>query len=434
MVAPNAQRTMRPLRAAIAAMLLCAGLESHAARADSTMPGEVLVKLTSTAALDSLLARYDLTLLGRFGKRPIYRLAVSGAGAVNDTLAALQLEADVLIAEANVVQRNPESRKNAVWAIGTPQQYAQQWAPVALRLDEAHALSTGAGVRVAVLDTGVDRSHPALASHLVAGHDFVDDDDDPSEEGTIADAAYGHGTHVTGLVAMVAPDAKIMPLRVLDPSGQGNTWVIAEALMYAVDPDGDPATDDGAHVINMSLGTSSRTRILDAIAQLATCSVATDDRAFDVSDPGYDDDLARCNSGNGVVVVAAAGNDASDAVREYPAAERVHGLAAVGASNASASLAAFSNFGSWIGIAAPGDAITSTFPGGGYATWSGTSMSTPLVSGTAALLLAANAALAPDDIVKRIELRSATLCGTNLREVDAAAALDDQPAPATNCP
>ena len=162
---------------------------------------------------------------------------------------------------------------------------------------------------------------PALAGRLLPGFDFVDYDDDPSEEGSEADVAYGHGTHVAGLVALVAPDAMIMPVRVLDADGQGNAWVLAEALLYAVDPDGDPATDDGAHVINLSLGTATRTRIFDAVAELATCSAAFDS---DLADPGYDADAERCSQMRGVIIVAAAGNDGSSAVREYPAAETAH--------------------------------------------------------------------------------------------------------------
>ena len=292
----------------------------------------------------------------------------------------------MLLAEPNVVNSSPEARRNAVWAIGNPQAYAAQWAPAALRLAEAHRLSTGAGVRVAVLDTGVDRDHPALAGRLLPGFDFVDYDDDPSEEGSEADVAFGHGTHVAGLVALVAPDAMIMPLRVLDADGQGNAWVLAEALLYAVDPDGDPTTDDGAHVINLSLGTTTRTRIFDAVVELATCSAVFDN---DLADPGYDADAERCSQMRGVVIVAAAGNDGSNAVREYPAAETsTHGLAAVGASAANARRASFSNYGSWVRFAAPGDGITSSVPGGGYGTWSGTSMAAPLFAGTAALLRA----------------------------------------------
>src|SRR5919206_3501667 len=150
-------------------------------------------------------------------------------------------------------------------------QYAGQWAPTTLRLKEAHKVTRGAGMIVAVLDTGVDRRHPALAGRLLRGRDFVDDDDDPSEvyppgAGNIEDARrlgpYGHGTHVAGLVALAAPEAKIMPLRVLDSRGIGNMWVLAEALHYAADPDGDPLTDDGADVINMSLATANSSRLL----------------------------------------------------------------------------------------------------------------------------------------------------------------------------
>src|SRR5205085_8027847 len=124
-----------------------------------------------------------------------------------------------LIAEGNAVHGTPEARKNAVWAIGSAQAFAQQWAPTALRIAEAQRFSTGAGIRIAVLDTGVDATHPLLAGHLLPGYDFVDDDADPSEEGTVGDAGFGHGTHVAGLIAMVAPSVQIMPLRVLDKNG-----------------------------------------------------------------------------------------------------------------------------------------------------------------------------------------------------------------------
>ena len=400
---------------------------------DADLPGEVLVKLRGTDALTPLLGRYPLTLIGRFGARPIYRLKVIGAARVRDVLAALALESDVMIAETNPIHRSPEARKNVAWTIGTAQTYAAQWAPQALRLAEAQRSSIGTGVRVAVLDTGVDRNHPLLAGRLLPGHDFVDDDNDPSEVGSAADASYGHGTHVAGLVAMVAPGAMIMPLRVLDAQGVGNAWVLAEALLHAVDPDGNPATDDGAHVINLSLGSLARTRIMNTIAQIASCATAVpDDPIGDRSDPGYNDDLIRCGASQGAVVVAAAGNDASNGIREYPAAEGAYGLLAIGASTASGRLASFSNFGSWIDMAAPGDAITSSVPGG-YGTWSGTSMAAPLAAGTAALVRALNPALAPVDVVRQIKRASAMLCGTALRQVDAAAAVSNQVPPNIVC-
>lgn len=424
------------LRALFAATLLATGIHvASASDGGANLSGEILVKLRTTATLGTLLGKYPLTVVDQFGARPIYRLRVQGSTSVKDTIAALSLETDVLLAEPNVVQSSPEARKNAVWAIGTPQDYAAQWAPTALRLDEAHRLATGAGVRVAVLDTGVDRTHPALAGRLLPGFDFVDYDNDPSEKGSVADVGFGHGTHVAGLVALVAPSAMIIPLRVLDTAGQGNTWVLAEALLYAVDPDGDPTTDDGAHVINLSLGTSTRTRILRAVEQLATCSVPNDnDPANDLSDPGYDVDEARCSHAHGVIIVAAAGNDGSSSTLEYPAAESAQTLAAVGASSANGRLASFSNFGSWVRFVAPGDRITSSVPGGGYGTWSGTSMAAPLFAGTAALLRGINPGMKPEDIVKRMGSRSAALCGTNLRQIDAYAALRDANPPNTVCP
>ena len=426
---------LRSIRIALFAALIAACLPTHASGGNATVAGEILVKLRSTATLAPLVDRYALTVLGQFGQRPIFRLRVSDSVGVDNTLAALAAELDVLIAEPNTIHRSPEARKNVVWAIGTAQAYAAQWAPKALRLPDAQRIATGTGVRMAVLDTGVDARHPALAGRLVRGWDFVDDDNDPSEAGGIGDAGYGHGTHVAGLLAMVAPGATIMPLRVLDANGEGNAWVLAEALLYAVDPDGDPNTDDGAHVINMSLGTTTRTRIFDAVAQLATCSTPVDnDPANDLSDPGYNVDEARCNRFRGVLLVAAAGNEGTDAVREYPAAESAHGLISVGASGSNVRLAGFSNFGSWVRIAAPGDGITSTVPGGGYATWSGTSMAAPLVAGVAALLHGYNRSLKPDDIVRRITSRGSVLCGTNLRQIDAVATLLDKAPPVPTCP
>ena len=400
---------------------------------DADMPGEILVKLRRSEALGPLLASYPVTLLSRFGARPIYRLKVIGTARVKDVLARLVQDPEVMIAETNATHRSPEARKNVPWAIGTASAYRAQWAPQALHLAEAQRRASGEGVRVAVLDTGVDASHPLLAGRLLPGYDFVDGDTDPAEGGSPANGAWGHGTHVAGLVALVAPGAKIMPLRVLDADGVGNAWVLAEALLYALDPDGNPATDDGAHVINLSLGSLARTRLMDSIALLAACAPSVpDDAIADRSDPGYRDDELRCAASNGAVVVAAAGNDASGSEKQYPAAEGTYGLLSVGASNAKGRLAGFSNFGPWIDLAAPGEGITSAVPGG-YGTWSGTSMAAPLAAGTAALLRAMDLRLAPDEVVKRIKRTSAVLCGTALRQVDAGAAVNNRIPPSSSC-
>ena len=406
------------------------------AGADPQVPGEVLVRLRSTADLQPLLLKYSLSLRGQFGSRPIYRLSVIGAAVTNDVIAALELEPTVFDAEPNVIHSSPEARKNSPWAIGTPTDYVAQWAPHAMRLPQAHALSKGAGVRVAVLDTGVDATHPALAGKLVPGYDFVDGDFDPSDVITPGSLTYGHGTHVTGLVALAAPAATLLPLRVLDAQGMGNAWVLAEAMLYAVDPDRNPATNDGAQVINMSLGSVNRTHLFDAVTQLVACTMpAPTDPANTFTDPSYHLDRQRCDAFGGAAVIVAAGNDGSRDIRQYPAAEGAYGLLPVTASNAQRRLATFANFGSWVDLAAPGEGITSTMAGGGYAAWSGTSMAAPLVAGAAALLKAHEPGLSAKAIVRRLERISAPLCGTDdQRQIDAEAALRNVRPDRAPCP
>jgi subtilisin family serine protease len=226
---------------------------------------------------------------------------------------------------------------------------------------------------------------------------------------------YGHGTHVAGLIALVAPESRIMPVRVLDPDGVGNLWVIAEALAYAVNPDGDLNTADGADVINLSLSTDRRTDLLAEIVAAVTCE---DD---DDQDEDDDDCLIGPNQ-HGAVVVAAAGNSSSS-TPEYPAAEGVVGSLAVGASTPADSLASFSNYGSWVHIAAPGEEILSSIPGGEYGVWSGTSMATPLAAGEAALVRAAEPSFTAAAVVGQMISKSADIGGQVPRRIDAAAAL-----------
>ncbi|KNZ32338.1 MAG: hypothetical protein AD742_11100 [Methylibium sp. NZG] len=387
----------------------------------------MLVQLRFGADLPAVQTQYRLSLKSRFGSRPIFRFQAPADTSVDDAVSALRADPRVVVAEPNYTAGAPEARKRTVWAIGEPGQYGTQWAPAGLALPQAHTLATGQGLRVAVLDTGADLNHPALAGRLVPGRDFVDDDNDPSEVATAVQGAYGHGTHVAGLVALAAPGAKIMPLRVLDAAGEGNVWVLAEALLYAVDPDGVPTTPDGARVVNFSLGTTERTDILDLAKRLAECDDRDDDDDEDdkvaLDDPGYQGDRDRCNVLGSAVVISAAGNSGNATERLYPAAEGATGSLAVAASNAAGRVADFSNRGSWIDLAAPGDGITSAIPGGRYAVWSGTSMAAPLTAGVAALLFQQNPDWKPEDVTKRLRETSVPLCGTVLRQVNADAAV-----------
>ena len=215
---------------------------------------------------------------------------------------------------------------------------------------------TGYGSTVAVIDTGVDLDHPEFQGRITNGYDFVDNDNN-------ADDGNGHGTHVAGTIGGandgrgitgVAPDASIMPIRVLGNDGYGYTSDIIAGVYWA--------TDNGADVINLSLGGGGYSQAMaDAIAYA---------------------------SNNGSVVVMAAGNSGGRSP-DYPAAHAVdHGIA-VGAVNQQKSMAGFSNRAGTTTldyVTAPGVNIYSSVPGGGYSSFSGTSMATPHVAGLAGLL------------------------------------------------
>jgi hypothetical protein len=410
-------RLFNALRSARLAMLCALLAISGNAQAASTVPGEVLVKLRSPAALAPIIAAYPGTVSVQFGSRPIYRLKLPVGSNVAAVLVAVLANPDVLLAEPNILHQSPEARRSRLWAVGEPAAYTTQWAPTAMRLPLAHTFSKGLGVKVAVLDTGVDLAHPALAGRLLPGFDFVDKDADPSEVGTTANLGFGHGTHVAGLIALTAPDAKIIPYRVLDTNGEGNSWVLMEAVLRAI--------DDGAHVINLSLGTPDKSDVLVSIAKLFSCEPPDEtDPILNFSDPSYAADKARCAGGGSVVLVAAAGNDGSPSQKEYPAAVSAYGMISVGASAQNKTLASFSNSASWVQIAAPGDGITSLVPGNGYAVWSGTSMSAPLVAGTAALLRSVNPEMTAKDIVRKIARSGTVLTSTNITQLDAAAVVE----------
>jgi subtilisin family serine protease len=400
-------------------LALCLG-QMPAARADAGsvayVPNEVIVRLlppllgSVETLVSNLAARFGLRVLDRLDGLPVFRLQI-----LNNLLSApalatlLDAVPGVLYAEPNFIGQSPASIGRASWAAGGDEgTYHDQWAPAVLRLTEAHAVSQGAGVVVAVLDTGVDRDHPQLAGQLLRGYDFVDFDADPSEEGTHEhDVAYGHGTHVAGLVALAAPQASILPLRILRPDGTGTSWLLAQGLRYAV---GAPVAGlvpslEHADVINISYSVQQRSLLIDDVLGLL---MALPDAPL---------------------VVAAAGNRGPSTAKEYPAGEGLPGVLAVAASGEDDTLADFSTRGTWVDVAAPGVDILSSVPDDAYGVWSGTSMAAPLTAGVAALVRARYPDLSPRQVAERIVDNATAIEGPVPCRVDAAAALGLAAAP-----
>jgi subtilisin family serine protease len=243
---------------------------------------------------------------------------------------------------------------------------AHQWGLDMIHADEAHAVTTGTGAVVAVVDTGVDAAHPDLQGRLLPGYDFVDNDATPQD-------GQGHGTHVSGIIAAdanngvgvdsVAPGAKILPVRVLNDSGSGSSTTVAAGI--------DWATTHGADVINLSLSGSVP---LGGLGQEADIDAA----------------IGRALARN-VVVVAAAGNDSLPLCENNPFGGRV---LCVGAVDRRGLRSFYSSFGQGVNIVAPGGSglpgtdedIVSTYNNGDYQYLAGTSQATPHVAGVAALL------------------------------------------------
>ncbi len=388
--------------------------------------GEVVVKLSSLTDLPAIAKQYSLdpTPIDQFGSRPIFRLRITDKASVEDRVDALSHDSRVLLVEPNYIAKAPVG-DGITWSVGLTWSvggdygtYVAQWAPEKIHLPLAHQVNRGTGpngpIKIAVLDTGVTMGHPALAGHVLPGWDFVDNDSDVSEVGDQQTGPYGHGTHVAGLIALIAPEAKIIPVRVLDRYGVGNVWVLAEALAYAVDPDGDPRTADGADVINLSLSTSRQTALVRNLLTKLCGGTTSEDQDFPVSGNPY------------LVVVAAAGNG-GNTDQQYPAAENVDGLISVAASTKDDVLAGFSSRGSWVQVAAPGQAILSTVPIDQYGTWSGTSMAAPIVAGEAALIHAQFPYLLNKDLARHVIRMSTKIDGDVPYRIDAGMALTSFP-------
>lgn len=315
--------------------------------------GEPLTVVTTTQTADG--PQFSTEVAG--SRREALKLISTALD--EPTTAAVDLAHPMSIAANSIsIAGNKSRRVNDTYR-------SKQWALNKLGAETVWRKSTGRGVVVAVVDTGVRANHPDLRGRVLRGRDFIDGDTSPTD-------LNGHGTHVAGAIAAkknnrqgiagLAPSAKILPVRVLDSAGNGNSATVARGIVYAVNA--------GADVINMSLAGDQR----DGQTQAAV--------AYAVS--------------RNVVVVAAAGNRGCAAGPSFPAA--YPNVIGVGAIDRYGRVAPYSNCGAYVDVVAPGTTILSTMIyrpdaglgcayGANYCRLSGTSMATPYVSASAALLI-----------------------------------------------
>lgn len=281
---------------------------------------------------------------------------------------------DVAESDLNWVVENPEAvRQMVIGAVGGGiSEFEFQRMAETVGLAQAHLVSRGAGVVIAVLDTGVYESHDVYHDQLSEfGMDFVDGDDHPREEANgldddldgMIDEGWGHGTMVAGLIALVAPEAEILPIRILDDEGKTDLFTMAMGIEYALEM--------GADVINMSFG--ARFESLPGLRYLFERCVEED-----------------------VIPVAGAGNESLQDPPLYPA--RLDEVFMVTALDTLGVKADFADFGPNVLVSAPGVGLRSTYPkiedevGGEdedpFGLGAGCSFATALVSAEAALILA----------------------------------------------
>lgn len=372
--------------ASVASELSSIDLKNHTEEKLSSFVGEAVIRVVSNASSTGFLSGPGYAVVDSIPELRAYLVEFFDVKPAPGLIQNFRRNPNVDFIEPNEARDIPEmlqvsigfpDQARPIFTLGTePTNYYEQPGTNTTGVEAAQALATGEGVTIAVIDNGIDYSHPLLQTVSVGpGYDFVDDDADPSEgEGLM----FGHGTFVSGLIWLTAPNCTILPIRAFDGDGRAKDFTIAKAMVWALQHDVD--------VANLSFGAPVSSGLMTVAA-------------------GY-------LLGEGVSLVAAAGNE-GNADNIYPAA--VPGVIAVTSMDETEHRASWANYGPYLTLIAPGvnlySALASEFEWG---TWSGTSFSAPLVTGTVALMLERNSTLDPGSIYQQLvfSAREELLWGT----------------------
>ena len=339
------------------------------------VPGELVIKFRpqlSGQSVERLLQVEKMTTLETVPQGDLMRVQVT-PGREAEVIARLRGQNNVDFVTYNYRIQALEEPNDPDYALQWPlNNNGQSGGTAGADIEVARAWDIHTGddnITIAIIDSGVDLDHPDLEANIVPGYDFVNDD-------TLADDDNSHGTHVAGIAAAIGDNgigiagvswrAKIMPLKMLDANGNGSTFDLAQAIYYAA--------DNGAHIINMSLG--------------GTCG----------SWPDVEAAISYAVS-KGLLLVAASGNQ--NALVFCPAA--FEGVMAVAATTDTDARWFGSNYGNELDVSAPGDFIYSTVNNGGYDYKTGTSMASPHVAGLAALIWSYEPTLTADRVKQIIQ-------------------------------
>jgi thermitase len=376
---PFLSQVLRLVLIGVPAMLIgCAQLPVI----DTTTSRLMTVNIQPGETADAIAAKYDarvLTFHAQTGEAVLSLSSARAARLSRDAYEATDPNENTIQAQLDTTASATQSNMGgwSTWGAGWSVYGAGQtsdltgspltgpnaaiWSKIRLSQGLSKARRAGGGMTVAVIDTGIDLAHPAFAGRLVSSDrmwDFVGNDAVPQEVYVNSTSkGYGHGTSVAGIVAQVAPNVKIMPLRVLGPDGSGNTDAVIAAIDWAV--------AHGANVINLSLGTKYLSS-LDSEINWATWR-----GVLMVSSTG--------NSGDTNVTFPASSSEYQDSWGDL--------TIGVGSTNLNDVKSAFSTYGD-VEMTAIGENVMTPAPGNRVAKWSGTSMASPMVAGGLALALA----------------------------------------------